>query len=176
MASPNSQASAAAVQGLREAKAAFRALPEIVRARILDVRARTAFSLVRRAQANLRRSPSIRTRALHDHVDYQVTKSSGRVKAGVRTGTTTLSVNGRRLRVKGIIAAGRGGSARTLAGATRIQPTAYDHMIEFGTRHSKPEPFMIPAAEAEAPEYLARCRAAGPRIEQDMARIGVRNL
>lgn len=134
------------VRGLQQARATFKALPAVVREHLLDARAKTAFAIVQRAKANLRKSPSIRTGALLEHVDYKVTKSSGRVVAGVRTGAGT------------------------------VQPSRYDHMIEFGTRHSQAEPFMLPAAEAEAPNYLTRCKATGKDIEKDMAALGGRFL
>ena len=173
MARPNNAAAVGAhIQGMRELKRAFQALPEIVRERMLVATEETVRAIASKAQERLRSSPAIRTRALHDHVAWQVTKTNGRGKVGVKTGTTTMTIGGRRRRVKGIITAGAGGSASTSAGATKIQPTRYAHLVEFGTKHMPAEPFMMPAAESEKGRFLERCKAAGPDIERDVAKIG----
>jgi HK97 gp10 family phage protein len=177
MARPNNSAAIAGhVQGLREAKRAFQALPEIVRDRMLVATETTVREIARGAQSRLRSSPAIRTRALHDHVAWSISKSNGRGKVGIKTGSTVLNIGGRRVRVKGVITAGAGGSASTAQGARKINPTRYAHFIEFGSKRQPAEPFMIPATEAEKDPYLARARKAGAGIEQDMARIGSRTL
>lgn len=166
------------IQGLREVKAAFQALPQIVREHLNDATELTLRELVRHAKINLERSPSIRTRALLNNVGWTLNRKSGRGKAGVSSGSTTLSNSvmggiGRSIvRVKGIVIAGRGGSALTSQGATLIRPSRYAHLVEFGTRHASAEPFMMPAAESQKQPYLERCRAQGPKIERDAARIG----
>lgn len=177
MARPNDQqAIAGHVQGLREARAAFQALPEIVRDRTLEGREKTAFAIVSRAKVNLQRSPSVQTRTLYNHVAYKVTKSSGRVRAGIMSGTTTITVGGKKVRVKGVITAGRGGSALTSRGAKKVQPTRYGPKVEFGTKHMKAEPFMTPARDAEKQPHIERMAAAGKLIERDMAAVGMRGL
>ena len=186
MARPNNaDAIAGHVQGLREAKAAFQALPEVVRDRMLDATETTVREIVRHAQARLASSPSIRTRTLYNHVKWSVNKKNGRGKAGVATGTTTMTeranfakgvIGGRTIRVKGILVAGKGGSASTSQGAKLIRPSRYAHLVEFGARHMPAEPFMIPAAESQKQPYLDRCRAAGKHVEKDVAHIGMRNL
>jgi hypothetical protein len=173
MARPNDSAAIAGhIQGLREAKGAFQALPEIVRHQTLGVNETTAREIARGAQARLRSSPSIQSRTLHDHVAWTINKSTGRARVGIKAGTTTIQVGTRKIRVKGIITAGRGGSASTSAGAKRVNPTRYGPKVEFGTRHMKAEPFMLPSAEAEQPFHAQRMRATGPAIERDVARIG----
>lgn len=166
----NRTAIAAHIQGLREMKAAFQALPDIVRERMLSATETTVREIARNAQARILRSPSVRTRALHDHIKWSVTKTNGRGRVGVATGTTTMQVGGKKVRVKGIITAGRGGSASSASGAKSIQPTRYAHLIEFGTKHFPAEPFMVPSADAEKQHYLNRCKAAGPLIETDASR------
>ena len=174
MASPNSAGISRHVQGLRDAKAAFRALPEIVRDRLLTATETTVREIARGAQARLQASPAIRTRALYNHVRWQVTKTSGRGRVGVATGATTLRVGDRKVRVKGIVVPGRGGSAKTSEGAQVVRPSRYAHLVEFGARHMKAEPFMLPAAEAQTQPFLDRCRAQGRNVERDVAKIGGR--
>lgn len=156
------------VQGLREAKAAFQALPDIVRERMLEATETTVREIARGAQARLQSSPSIDTLALYDHVAWKVTKSNGRGRAGIATGTTTFVSAGRRVKIKGVYKTKAGGGF-----AAKKQPTRYAHLVEFGTNHSKAEPFMLPAAQAEKQPYLARCVAAGKGIEKDVAAVGM---
>jgi len=177
MARPNNSAAISGyVQGLREAKAAFQALPEIVRDRTNAATETTISEIARLAKGRILASPSIRTRALLNHIAFKLNKNNGRGRVGVATGTTTFVIAGRKVKVKGIITAGKGGSASTSAGAKKVQPTRYAHLVEFGSRHARAEPFMLPSAEAQKQAYLARCRAAGTAIEQDTAAIGLRNL
>ena len=160
------------IQGLREAKAAFQALPTIVRDRLLDATFVTLSEIKRHAQAQLLASPSIQTRNLYNAVDFTLNKNSGRGRVGIANVMTVLNVGGLRLRGRGIIKAGAGGSALTSKGASKDVPRRRAHFIEFGTRHHPAEPFMTPAAESQVQPYLERCRARGPQIEQDAARIG----
>jgi hypothetical protein len=166
---PNdAQAIAGEIQGLREAKAAFQALPVIVRDNMLAATETTVREIARGAQARLQASPSIRTRALYDHVAWKVTKTNGRGRVGIATGTTAFVSAGTRVRIKGIY-------RKTATGwdARKVQPTRYAHLVEFGSRQMPAEPFMIPSAEAEKSPYLDRCRAAGKGIETDAAAIGL---
>ena len=176
MARPNSGALGEHIQGLREAKAAFQALPEIVRTRLLVATEKTLQEIVRHAQMRIAASPSIRTRALFNSIAYTLNKKSGRGKAGVAnvTTTTTMMRKGRKINVKGIVIAGRGGSALKSQGARVVRPARYAHLVERGTRHMKAEPFMIPSAESQKDAYLRRCVEERPRIEQDVAAIGHR--
>ncbi len=157
------------IQGMRELQAAFKQLPEIVRENINEATETTVREVARIAQANLERSPSIDTRALHDHVGWAMNRKAGRGSAGIKRATTVLNVGGRRLRVKGIIRAGAGGGA---AGGSKDQPSRRAHFVEFGTAHAAAEPFMLPAAEAQKGPYLDRSLRAGKNIERDMSRIG----
>lgn len=174
--SPNNTSLAGRIQGLREAKAAFQALPDIVRGRMLAATETTVSEIARGAQARIKGHPSIDTGALYDHVAWSVTKTNGHGKVGIASGTTTFNVNGRKVKVKGVIVAGKGGSALKSDGAKVKRPSHYAHMVEFGTRHMSAAPFMIPSAEAEKDPYLERCRNAGRSIETDVAAIGMRNL
>ena len=135
------------IQGMRAAKAAFQALPEVVRDRLLDATATTVREIVRHAKARIEASPSIRTRQLLNHINWTVNRKNGRGKAGVTSEVTPL----------------------------RLQPRQYAHFVELGTKHAPAEPFMLPAAESQKQPYLDRCRAAGKGIETDLATIGSRN-
>lgn len=173
MARPNnSSAISRHVKGLREAKAAFQALPDVVREALLEATEITAREIARNAQARILASPSMQTRALHDHIGWSLTKSNGRGKVGVKAGSTAMRVGGRSFRVRGIVTAGAGGSASKAAGARVVIPARYAHLVEFGARHMPAEPFMLPAANAEKNNYLARVKRAGKDIERDASRIG----
>ena len=172
----NQSALQAKIQGLREAKAAFQALPEVMRRGLLDATETTLSEIVRHARANLESSPSIETRNLWKYVNFTLNKNSGRGRAGVSAGSTTITVAGRRIRVKGVVVSGKGDSALTAHGARRIKPSRYAHLVERGTRHSPAEPFMLPAAKSQEKPYLDRCRHAGKKAEQELANIGMRHL
>lgn len=179
MGRPNNAAAIGAhVEGLREAKAAFQALPEIVRDAMLAATEVTVREIARGAKARLQASPSIQTRNLYNAVAWSINKKNGRGRVGIGMGTTTITtqasfargvIAGRKIRVKGIITAGAGGGA---AGGRIDKPSKRAHYVEFGTKHMPAEPFMIPAADAEKDHFLARCRAAGRTIETETARIG----
>jgi len=136
------------ITGLKEARAAFQALPDVVRENMLDAVTVTVREIARGAQARLQASPSIDTRALHDAVGWRVTKTNGR---------------------------GRVGILNTPAVGDGERPSRRAHFIEFGTRKMEAEPFMIPAAEAEKEHFRQRAVKAGKGIERDMAVIGLRN-
>lgn len=164
------------VRGLAQAKAAFQALPERMRAHLNDATDTTLSEIVRHAKSRIQSSPSINTRALLNSIGYSLNKNSGRGKAGVSNGSTTITIGSRKIRIKGTLKAGIGGSALTSKGAKLIRPTRYAHLIEFGSRFMRAEPFMIPAARSQEQPYLDRCMRGGKGVEQDLAAIGMRNL
>lgn len=55
-------------------------------------------------------------------------------------------------------------------------PAFYGHFQEFGTSRQPARPFMLPAVESQRDAHESRYRAAGRRLEQDIARVGGRNL
>lgn len=170
MARPNNSAAiTASVQGQREAKAAFQAVPEVFRNRLLAATETTLSEIVRGARARVLASPSVRTRNLYNAIGYTLSKANGRGRAGIMNVTTTIQVGGRKVRVRGIITAGRGGSASTAAGARADRPARRAHFVEFGTSKMRAEPFMIPATEAQRQPHLRRCQAAGQEAERDLA-------
>lgn len=177
MARPNNtDAIQAKIQGMRELKAAFQALPEITRDALNVATETTAKEIVRAAKGRIQSSPSIRTRSLLNHIGYSMSPKTGRARVGVSSGSTTMVIGGKKVKVKGIIKLGRGLSAKTSAGATKIVPSKYAKFVEFGTVRMPAEPFMIPSANDQKQPYLSRCQAAGKKIEQGAAAIGSRNL
>lgn len=182
MARPNDQAAIKGyIRGLSEAKAAFQALPEAMRVRSLAATEITLSEIVRHAKLRLAANPSIQTRTLYNSIAYSLNKNSNRGKAGVTNVTSTVlfaHMGGitRKIRVKGIIVAGKNGSASTSQGAKVIRPGRYAHLVEFGSKHMKAEPFMIPAAKTQEGPYLDRMKVAGREVEKDLAAIGLRNL
>lgn len=163
------------VRGLKEAKAAFQALELVAREALLDATETTVREIARGAQARILSSPSVQTRQLLNHIDWRLTKSSGRGRVGVSSGETRMVVGGRKVKVKGIVVTGKGGSASHSAGAKLIRPSRYAHLVEFGSAHMRAEPFMLPSAEAQREPYLQRAIRAGKPIEQNLAAIGMRN-
>lgn len=177
MARPNNSAAIAAhVQGLREAKAAFQAMPEAFRDRLFDATFVTCSEIARAAKGHIQTSPSIRTGALLNAIGFTVSQKNGRGKVGVMNVTSSVFVAGKRIKVKGIVTAGKGGSASTSKGASIVRPSQYAHLVEFGTRNMPAEPFMIPAAESQKALYLDRCKRASKDAEKDLAAIGMRHL
>ena len=163
------------IQGMRAAKAAFQALPEVMRDALNEATFLTVSEIVRQAKANVLASPSVRTRSLYNAIGFVSNPKAGWGKAGIANVTTVMQVGSRKVKVRGVVIAGRGGSASTATGAQRIMPRRYAHLIEFGTIHFPAEPFMMPAVLIEKPLYLDRCLKAGKRAEITLARIGGRN-
>lgn len=182
MARPNnSTAIAGHIEGLREAKAAFQALPEAMRVRSLAATETTLSEIVRHAKLRIAANPSIQSRTLYNSIAYTLNKNSNRGKAGVTNGSTTIlfaHMGGitKKIKVKGTLVAGKNGSALTSQGAKLVRPSRYAHLIEFGTKHFKAEPFMIPAAQTQEQPYLDRMKEAGRHVERDISQIGMRNL
>ena len=164
------------IQGLREAKAAFQALPVLMRERLGAATEATVQAIARQAQSRIQSNPSIQTRTLYNAIGWSYTKSNGRGKAGIKNVTTSITVGGKKLRIKGILRAGRGGSALTSAGTKLMKPSKYGPKVEFGTKFMPAEPFMMPAARSQEKPYLDRCLRAGKEVEKDVAAIGQRNL
>ena len=151
--------------GLREAKAAFQALPQITRDALNGATEVTVREIARHARAKVQASPSIRTRTLYNALGWTMNKKNGRGRAGVTNVTTTVRVDGEKRKVKGKI-----------IGTKVVRPSRYAHLVEFGARHMNAEPLMMPATESQKSAYLSRCQKAGRDIEKNAAAIGMRNL
>lgn len=74
------------IQGLREAKAAFTALPLVMRTHLNDATETTLSEIKRHAQGRIQASPSIRTRALLNSIAFKLNKNNGRGRVGVTSG------------------------------------------------------------------------------------------
>lgn len=185
MARPNNgKAIQLRIDGLREAIAAFQALPDETREALLSATETTVSEIARGAQVRLRSSPSIMTRTLVNAVGWTVNRRSGLGRVGIRATSTVMrnaqmgAIGRNTVRVKGTVIPGRNGSALTSQGARIIRPTKYGHLVEFGHRKgagrgaAAPEPFMKPAAKAEEANYLDRIRRSGPDIERRMGKYG----
>ena len=160
------------IQGLREAKRAFQALPEVTREAMLSAVEMTARELARNAQAKIASSPSINTRSLYNSIAWKVTKTNGRAKVGVSAGATRQfdARSEKRVTIKGTYVQSRSGKTRL------VRPDRYAHFVEFGTRKQPAEPFMIPAAEGQKGPFLDRLKAAGRKVDQGMGNVGGRML
>lgn len=131
------------IQGLRELKAKFQALPAIVRDHMNDANEITVQEIQRHARARLEASPSIQTRALYHAVGYRVTRTNGTARVGITTARTGQQF-----------------------------PARYAHLVERGRAHAKAEPFMGPAVESQRGPYVARCKAAKAGIVRDLSTVG----
>ena len=120
------------IRGFREAKAAFQALPTVMRERLLVATETTLSEIVRHAKGRIQSNPSIRTRALLNAIHYTINKNNGRGRAGVSNGTTSITIGGRKFRIRGQLRLGRNGSALTSEGAALIRPSRYAHLVEYG--------------------------------------------
>lgn len=179
MARPNdAYAIAGYVQGLREAKAAFQALPEITRDAMNDATFTTVSEIARLAKQRVLTSPSVQTRTLYNALGFTMNYKNGRGRAGIQNVTTRVSNTAIRktFKVKGRIVSrvSRDGKVSQRI----VRPSKYGHLVEFGGRGGKmpAEPFMIPATESQKGPYLERCTRAGKQIEQQAANIGMRNI
>lgn len=178
MARPNNAGAISAwLDGKREAKAKFAALPPFMQQKRITVNSATAAAIVVGARQRLIASPSIQTRALYDHVNWKLNTKTGEARAGVTSGSTVQRMTVRvgnaavlkNVRTKGLVIAGRGGSALRSQGARFDRPSRRAHLIEFGWSHAEAEPFMIPSTDAQKDPHLQRWRAAGRELERDMA-------
>lgn len=175
MARPNNAGRIAAkVEGLREAIRAFQALPDVTQDAMRQATRVTVSEIARLARLNLQRNPSIQTRTLLNSIGWTVNERSGEGRVGIQRVSTRVAnpAGGRAVRVKGVLIAGRNGSALRSQGARLLRPSKYGHLVEFGRSGrgtARPEPFMRPAVQAEQQPYLDRCRAAGRTVEQQMA-------
>ena len=176
MARPNNAGAISAyLDGKREAVAKFAALPPFMQEKRINVNSATAAAIAIGARQRLISSPSIQTRHLYDHVQWSINKRTGVAKVGVTAGSSMVNVRPgvrKNVRVKGILIAGRGGSALRSKGARLDVPARRAHLIEFGWSHAPAEPFMIPSTDAQKGPHLDRWRAAGRQLERDMAGLG----
>ncbi len=144
--------------GKKEAVAAFKALPEVVRKIFADlVITPTVLAVAAGARQRARE-------------DTGTMKEAITASKGGKTGWGFV-------RIKKLVKvfAGRNGSASTRMGARKVSARAHAHLNEFGTSKMAAQPFMFPALEAEQGPALSRARAAGPAIERaytELARTG----
>jgi HK97 gp10 family phage protein len=129
------------VKGLRETRAAFKLVHPVFRRHMWNA---TSLTGTRIEQEAGRRVP-VRSGLLNEAIDVTRSRATGVAKIGIRRK-----------------------SSGTFMGRTVI-PGRYAHLVEFGTVHSRPRPFMLPAAEGQRGPYLIRAKAAGKKAELEMA-------
>ena len=143
------------IDGLKEAIATFRQLATVTQEAFTDAIRVTASEIVRVAQSRLTPGHGFQTGALQRALGFRVSPKTGQAWIGIR----------------------RGASGSAAPGRTPHRPTRVGHLIEFG--HGGPHParaypFLKPAVAGEQSAFMARCRAAGPEIERNMAAVGAR--
>ena len=166
-------------ESLRQAKAAFQALPAITAEAMADATFTTASEIARIAKQQLLSNGSIWTRTLYDSIGFNMNMKTGRGRVGIKNVTTRISndsASKRTFKVKGRVITTTSSSG--VSKSRIVRPSKYGHLVEFGGRGGKmaAKPFMIPAAESQKGPYLDRCRHAGKVIERNAAAIGMRGL
>jgi HK97 gp10 family phage protein len=138
------------IRGVAEAKRAFKALPDEVK-RIWAVEVTTPTAEAVAARARMAAAAFRDTGTVHDAIT---------VSKGAKTGWAFV-------RIKKLVRVlpGRGGSARTRAGARKRSARQYARLLEFGTSKMGARPFMRPSLEAELMPAQNRSRAAGQKLE-----------
>lgn len=167
------------VTGLKEARAAFRRLPDVVRERMADATEQSCTRLL--SDARRRVAPHRRYGFLERYLAQSINRKSGegrvglpRVAAVIPAGASPSDTRTAVIRRKGASTFHVYGAGRA-KGAKVVYPSKYGHLVEFGHRRGRGHaeapayPFMIPAAEAEKGHYLQGCRKAGQQIERDMS-------
>ena len=135
-----------AVQGLAQARKAFKALPDIAREALADATDETA-EYVRAAA--VRRVP-VRFGFLQKHIAKKVSRKTGVATVGIAKGQDTTP------------------------DGKRVDPSRYAHLVEFGSVHNEASHFMLNSLEEQRGPFLERCRKAGKTIEADTANVGSR--
>lgn len=141
----------ARLAGVKEAKAAFKGLPESVRRIYMaDVVAPTAEAVAGGARRRVRR----RSGVLADAIAVSKSKT-GWARVYIKKLTRVFQLPGGYVQ--------------------KVNARSHSHLIEFGTSHGRPAlPFMRPALEAEAAPFASRGKAAGPAIESEFSRAAGR--
>lgn len=135
------------VRGLAAVNRAFKAAPDIVQQKLGKANETTAVAIANRARANV----PVRYGYLKKHIAHTFSAKTGAAKVGVTAGRESMP--------------GRGGSALTKDGAVSANPSKYARLVEWGTSHSKAQPFMGGAARAEQQPHLDRIRRERESIE-----------
>lgn len=132
--------------GLKEAKAAFKALDPVLQDELATAAFNTALRIKSQAVLRVRRRFGI----LASKIQASVNRKTGIAKVGVTGGD--VFVNGK-----------------------RENASYYAHLVEFGHGGPRPAPaypFMIPAMEGEQADFLRECQQAGQRAEVIVAATG----
>jgi HK97 gp10 family phage protein len=142
---------AAKVRGLAQVHRAFKAAPPALQHHLGKANETTAVAIAGRARALV----PVRFGFLKKFIAHTFSKKTGTAKVGIQKGRVAVP--------------GRGGSAKTSDGAMSAQPSIYAKWAEWGTSHSKAQPFMGPAVRAEQQPHLQRIQRAGKDAERDIA-------
>jgi hypothetical protein len=143
-----------AVRGLADVRKAFQAAPAIVQQHMGAATEKSTFAILQRARARVR----VRHGFLKQALDWSFSQKTGEGRIGVRRGARFNIPGTRRFNGK----------------HDQAFPARYGHLLEFGhggPHPAAPQPFMIPAAEAEREAYVVLCREAGRAIERDMVMV-----
>lgn len=145
-------AASVAVQGLKEARAAFKAMPPMMQEEIGDATEQTARVVMADAKQRLRPGHGYRTGLLRQQIGMSFSRKTGIARVGIRKGVFVVTLPGGR--------------------KIRHRPNVIGHLVEFGHGgpHAAPAyPFMVPAAEAQRQPYAQRARRAMQVVAGRMA-------
>jgi HK97 gp10 family phage protein len=149
--------------------ATLAAMPDVVRSAFGDAVRTTASEIVREARSQV----PVDTGTLRDHINFSFSDKYARAKIGVSAGTTTIAGT----KVRGVVLAGRNGSALTSQGARVLRPSHYAHLVEFGhagPHAAKAHAFLGPAFTGQLEPFDERMKAAQRQTLTDLANIGAR--
>jgi HK97 gp10 family phage protein len=149
-------ATTAAVQGIKEAAAAFQRIEPVMRERIGDATDTTGKEIVRIASSRV----PVRYGNLKKFIAMRFSKRTGIATVGIRAGTAVIP--------SGFEGVGPGGKV--------VTPARYAHLVHWGTSRQRGVPFMLQAAESQKAPYAQRVKAAGREAERDLAAVGGRSL
>ena len=145
-----------AVRGMAAVRRSFKNVVPVMQEELGTATRETGKAIKARAQERV----PVRLGYLKKAIAFRYSKRSGVGRVGIKKQKIGVQ--------------GTGGSAERRHGARVIYPTRYAHLVEFGTTHSRAQPFMLPSVEAEREPYLTRAKAAGARAEDALARGAAR--
>lgn len=150
------------VRGLKEIEALLEKLPDRISANVLNAALRRGASVIaKEARKNLRASPSIDSALLEKSISSRARRQK---RKGKYVGRAVVSIGAQRVTTQVV----RKGHKKPVTAT----PSKYAHLVEFGTRKMKAEPFLRPALDTKGAEAIAVIgEAMSKRISAEAAKM-----
>lgn len=144
--------------GAKEIEALLKQMPERIAKKVTVGALRAGAGVIaRQARANVRANPSIDSGLLARNITSRARKRSKKGAAVVSVGIARKAAQ--------VVRKGR-------TKATKASPSRYAHLVEFGTEHSRAEPFLRPALDEKGSEAIARIgEAMGKGIAREARKL-----